>query len=117
MMADVTPAKAHRIDVPDAGTTRAVVQTSYGSPDVLTVATIPRPTPGPGQIRVRVAATSVNARDWHVMRGEPRLGRLLDRKVFGRKAPAVPVRGTDFAGTVDAVGDGVTMWRPGDRVC
>jgi len=97
-------------------TMRALVQDAYGSPDVLEVAAVPTPTPGPGQVRVRVAAASVNARDWHIMRGEPRLARLLDRTVFGRTAPRVAIRGTDFAGTVDAVGAGVTRWRPGDPV-
>lgn len=97
-------------------TMRALVQDTYGSPDVLTVAAVPTPTPGPGQVRVRVAAASVNARDWHIMRGEPRLARLLDRTVFGRTAPRVAIRGTDFAGTVDAVGTGVTRWQPGDPV-
>ena len=97
-------------------TMRALVQNAYGSPDVLKVAAVPMPTPGPGQVRVRVAAASVNARDWHVMRGEPRLARLLDRTVFGRTAPHVTIRGTDFAGTVDAVGADVTRWQPGDPV-
>src|SRR5688500_17595834 len=74
------------------------------------------PTPGPGQVRVRVAAASVNARDWHVMRGEPRLARLLDRATFALRRPRVAVRGTDLAGVVEAVGDGVTRWRVGDAV-
>ncbi|QJY49017.1 NAD(P)-dependent alcohol dehydrogenase [Pseudonocardia broussonetiae] len=95
---------------------RALVQDTYGSPDVLKVAAVPTPDPGPGQVRVRVAAASVNARDWHIMRGEPRLARLLDRTVFGRTAPRVAIRGTDFAGTVDAVGAGVTRWQPGAPV-
>ena len=99
-----------------ATTMRALIQDEYGSPDVLRVATVPVPAPGPGQIRVRVRAASVNARDWHVMRGEPRLARLLDRTTFGRRGPKVPILGTDFAGTVDAVGTGVTRWGPGDPV-
>lgn len=107
-------------DVAAAGaaeaTMRAIVQDIYGSPDVLRAAAVPMPTPGPGQVRVRVAAASVNARDWHIMRGEPRLARLMDRTVFGRTAPRVAIRGTDFAGTVDAVGAGVTRWQPGDSV-
>ena len=61
-------------------------------------------------------AASVNARDWHVMRGEPRMARLLDRRTFGRTAPRQPIRGTDFAGIVESVGAGVTRWRPGDAV-
>ena len=95
---------------------RAVTQNVYGPPDVLRSTALPPPTPGPGHVRVEVAAASVNARDWHVMRGEPRLARLLDRTTFGRKAPRVAVRGTDVAGTVDAVGAGVTRWKPGDAV-
>jgi NADPH:quinone reductase-like Zn-dependent oxidoreductase len=50
------------------------------------------------------------------MRGEPRIARLLDHTVFGRRAPRDPVRGTDLAGVVDAVGDGVTGWAVGDAV-
>lgn len=101
---------------PGLATMRAWVQHGYGSPDVLTKAAAPMLSPGPDQIRVRIAAASVNARDWHIMRGEPRIARLLDRGVFGRKAPVVPIRGTDFAGAVDAVGPGVDGWRPGDLV-
>jgi len=93
---------------------RALAQDRYGSPDVLHLATVPIPTVGPGEALVRVAAASVNARDWHIMRGEPRAARLLDHTVFGRKGPRVPIRGTDFAGTVEAVGEGVDTWRPGD---
>lgn len=97
-------------------TMRAHTQNGYGPPDVLRSTTVPVPIPGPGHVRVTVVAASVNARDWHVMRGEPRLARLLDRTTFGRTAPRVAIRGTDFAGTVDAVGAGVTRWKPGDAV-
>jgi NADPH:quinone reductase-like Zn-dependent oxidoreductase len=95
---------------------RALVQDRYGSPDVLRVDDVPTPVPGHGEVLVRVKAASVNARDWHVMRGEPRLARLLDSSAFGRAAPRVRIRGTDLAGTVESVGDGVTRWRPGDNV-
>lgn len=97
-------------------TMRALVQDSYGSPDVLKATLAALPAPGPGQVRVRVGASSVNARDWHVLRGEPRLARVLDRTVFGRTAPTVRIRGTDVAGTVDSVGESVTRWCPGDLV-
>jgi NADPH:quinone reductase-like Zn-dependent oxidoreductase len=85
-------------------------------PDVLRVNDVPTPVPGHGEVLVRVKAASVNARDWHVMRGKPRLTRLLDSATFGRTGPKVRVRGTDFAGTVESVGRGVTRWRPGDDV-
>lgn len=104
-----------RLPVP-AVTMRALVQDRYGGPEVLRVDDVPRPVPQPGQVLIRVDTSSVNARDWHVMRGEPRVARLLDRSVFTRGAPTVSIRGTDVAGTVVAVGDGVIRWRAGDRV-
>lgn len=104
----------------DAGTrghtSRAVVQRVYGPPDVLEIGSIPTPAPGPGEVLVRVRAAAINARDWHVMRGEPRLARLLDRRSFGLRGPRVAIRGTDLAGTVEAVGEGVTRWGVGDHV-
>jgi NADPH:quinone reductase-like Zn-dependent oxidoreductase len=95
---------------------RALVQETYGGPEVMRTAKVPQPEPGPGQVRVRVHASSVNARDWHLMRGGPKIARLLDRNVFGRHTPKVAIRGTDFAGCVDAVAPDVTGWVPGDRV-
>ena len=95
---------------------QALIQDRYGSPDVLRIDDVSTPVPGHGEVLVRVKAASVNARDWHVMRGEPRLARLLDSSTFGRAAPRVRIRGTDFAGTVESVGEGVTRWRPGDPV-
>jgi len=103
---------------PTQGTpeTLAVVQTAYGSPGALSLAHVPRPVPGPGEVLVEVQAASVNARDWHIMRGEPRLARLLDPGTFGRRGPRTPIRGTDLAGVVVAVGEGVERWTAGDRV-
>ncbi len=101
---------------PGGHTTLAVVQDRYGSPDSLTLTRIPKPAPGAGEVLVRVHAASVNARDWHIMRGEPRLARLLDPATFGPRGPRVSVRGTDVAGIVEAVGEGVTRWKLGDRV-
>lgn len=94
----------------------AIVQHRYGPPDLLRPQEIPQPVPGPGEVLVRVRAASINARDWHVMRGEPRLARMVDRETFGLVRPRVAVRGTDLAGTVRAVGAGVARWQPGDRV-
>ncbi len=101
---------------PEPTTGRAVTQSRYGGPEVLELTRLPRPGPGPGQVLVRVHAASVNARDWHVMRGEPRLARLMDRTVFAARRPRLATRGTDLAGVVVAVGADVTRWKPGDAV-
>ena len=101
---------------PDRTGGRVVTQTRYGGPQVLRLAQLPRPRPGEGKVLVRVHAASVNARDWHVMRGEPRLARLMDRTMFAARRPRVATRGTDLAGVVEAVGNGVTAWQPGDAV-
>ncbi|MFC7723655.1 NAD(P)-dependent alcohol dehydrogenase [Nocardioides sp. GCM10028917] len=95
---------------------RAVTQTRYGGPEVLRLTRRPRPHPGEGQVLVNVQAASVNARDWHVMRGEPRVARLMDRTLFAARRPRIATRGTDLAGVVESVGDGVTTWKPGDTV-
>lgn len=71
----------------DSGASRAVTQLVYGPPDMLELGTIPTPAPGQGELLLRVLAASINARDWHVMRGEPRLARLLDRHSFGVRGP------------------------------
>ncbi|MFD6104022.1 alcohol dehydrogenase catalytic domain-containing protein, partial [Nocardia salmonicida] len=95
---------------------RAIVQQVYGSAAMLAAAEVGRPSAGAGEVLVRVRAASVNARDWHVMRGDPKIARWMDRSVFGRHGPANPVQGGDFAGTVEAVGDGVADVAVGEEV-
>ncbi len=90
---------------------RAVLQDRYGPPEVLRVEDVPLPTPGPGQVRVEVAATSVNLSDWEGLVGSPGYARL-----GGLRAPRIHTLGSDIAGTVDAVGERVTRFRPGDEV-
>ena len=90
---------------------RAVVYDRYGGPEVLRVTDVPMPSPGAGQVRVRVAATSVNLSDWECLRGSPLYARL-----GGLRSPACRTLGSDIAGWVDAVGEGVTRFRPGDEV-
>ncbi|MFY1634159.1 NAD(P)-dependent alcohol dehydrogenase [Solwaraspora sp. WMMB335] len=91
---------------------KAIVQHRYGPPDVLRMCEIDTPTPGDDQVLVRVHASSVNAYDWHAMRGDPYLARLS----FGLRRPGTAIRGQDFAGRVEAVGRAVTRVRPGDEV-
>ncbi len=96
---------------------KALVQDIYGTSDVLRLEDVEEPVPGElGEVLVRIAAASVNAADWHIMRGEPRVARLMDRTIFGRTSPRERIRGRDFAGTIEAVGPGVTGWQVGDEV-
>ncbi|TQS46812.1 NAD(P)-dependent alcohol dehydrogenase [Cryptosporangium phraense] len=96
---------------------KAIVQDRYGSPDVLSFTDVPTPRPSKDDdVLIRVRAASVNARDWHVMRGDPYVARLMAPDVGGLTAPKQRVRGTDFAGVVESVGASVTHVRPGDAV-
>ncbi len=90
---------------------KAVVYDRYGPPDVLRVEDVPTPSPAPGQVLVEIAATSVNLSDWECLVGSPLYARL-----GGLRSPASPTLGSDIAGRVDAVGEGVTRFRPGDEV-
>src|SRR5689334_8112932 len=86
---------------------RAIVQDRFGGPDVLSLREVPRPEPAAGQALIRVHAASINARDWHLMRGDPYLARVMSAGQMTASGPVVKVRGTDFAGVVEAVGSDV----------
>ncbi|WP_410676281.1 NAD(P)-dependent alcohol dehydrogenase [Amycolatopsis sp. cmx-4-68] len=91
---------------------KALVQHVYGAPDSLTFEDVPDPVPAPGEVLVRVRATSVNPYDWHFMRGEPYVARLMTGG-FGLRRPPVGVLGCDLAGRVETAG---SRFRPGDDV-
>lgn len=95
---------------------KALVQDIYGTSDVLRLEDVEDPVPGEGEVLVRIVAASVNAADWHIMRGEPRVARLMDRRMFGRKGPRERIRGRDLAGVIEAVGPAVIGWQVGDEV-
>jgi len=90
---------------------KAVVYDRYGGPDVLRLDDVPTPSPGAGEVLVRVEATSVNLSDWECLRGSPAYARI-----GGLRSPARRTLGSDIAGKVEAVGDGVTRFRAGDEV-
>jgi NADPH:quinone reductase-like Zn-dependent oxidoreductase len=96
----------------DATRMKAIVYRCYGSPDVLKVEDVEKPTPAADEVLVRVRATSVNPLDWHYMRGTPYIMRLDS----GLGTPTSTRMGVDFAGTVEAVGRNVKRFRPGDAV-
>jgi NADPH:quinone reductase-like Zn-dependent oxidoreductase len=92
---------------------KAIVQQSYGPPErVLTLTEVGRPPVGDDDVLIRLRATSVNTPDWITVTGIPYILRLRS----GLRRPRTPVRGTDVAGVVEAVGTNVTDVRPGDEV-
>lgn len=94
------------------GQMKAIQYRCYGSPDVLTLEDVDKPSPTDTEVLVRIKAASVNPLDWHYMRGSPYFMRLSS----GIGAPDDIRLGVDFAGTVEAVGDGVTNFEVGDDV-
>jgi NADPH:quinone reductase-like Zn-dependent oxidoreductase len=94
---------------------KAFVLRSYGSPDDLDLRDTDKPVPADDEVLVRVRATSVNPYDWHHMRGEPRVARMMPG-TLGLRAPKLRILGGDMAGQVEAVGEDVTEFRPGDDV-
>jgi NADPH:quinone reductase-like Zn-dependent oxidoreductase len=91
---------------------RASVNDRYGSPDVLTLRDIPTPQPADGEIQIKVHATTVGRTDACALRAHP----FFVRPFIGLLRPKRTVLGLDFAGTVEAVGAGVTRFACGDRV-
>jgi NADPH:quinone reductase-like Zn-dependent oxidoreductase len=91
---------------------RAIVQDTYGAAEALHLEDIDRPAPAEGEVLVRVGAASLFVGDWHIMTGLPFVFRLVN----GFNKPKVRVRGQDVAGTVDAIGTGVTRFAPGDEI-
>ncbi len=92
---------------------KAIVQDGYGAPErVLKLDEVDRPSVGDDDALIRMRATSVNTPDWVTVVGVPYVSRLKS----GLWRPSTPVRGTDVAGVVEAVGENVTDLRPGDEV-
>ena len=91
---------------------KAKTRRKYGSPKVLQLTEIDPPKPAPGKLLLKVAAVSVNPYDWHLLRGEPYLLRLM----FGLFSPKQKGLGADVAGTVVGIGDGAEGFAIGDEV-
>ena len=94
---------------------KAMVRYKYGSPDVLGLAEIPKPKVKDNQVLVKVAAASVNALDWRVLRADPFLIRLMGEGLF---APKFKTPGADVSGVVEEVGSAVkeAKIQPGQKV-
>src|SRR5690348_11891211 len=91
---------------------KAFIYDKYGPPQALRMAEVDTPVPAAGEVLVKVLAASVNAADWHLMRGKP----LFSRATVGLLRPRHKILGVDIAGQVEAAGSGVTGFKPGDEV-
>lgn len=91
---------------------KALAFTRYGSPDVLAFRDGETPIPASGEVLVRVKAASLNEWDYGALQGES----FVNRVIFGLRKPKKQILGSDIAGIVEAVGAGVTRFRPGDAV-
>jgi NADPH:quinone reductase-like Zn-dependent oxidoreductase len=91
---------------------KAIVYTNYGSPDVLQLKDVEKPTPKDNEVLVKIHAASANPADWHTMRATPFLARLVN----GFFKPKNSRLGADVAGRVEAVGRAVTQFQVGDDV-
>jgi NADPH:quinone reductase-like Zn-dependent oxidoreductase len=90
---------------------KAIVCNEYGGPDKVRLVEVDKPAPAADEVLVRIRATSVNQAEWHGI-----TGLLVGRPSMGLLKPKEPRLGADFAGVVEAVGDGRTDFAPGDEV-
>jgi len=91
---------------------KAMVFTTYGSPDVLQLKDVPKPVPKDNEVLVKIYATAVNDYDWSLVRGKPHLLRIM----FGLFKPRNPIPGMELAGTIEAIGASVSSFNVGDDV-
>lgn len=91
----------------------AITRSKYGGPDVLEFEEVATPAPDDDEVLVDVHAAALNAADWHILRADPPLVRLMG---MGLLKPNDEILGADVAGRVEAVGRDVTQFEPGDEV-
>jgi NADPH:quinone reductase-like Zn-dependent oxidoreductase len=91
---------------------KAILHLKYGSPDVLILKKIEKPTPKNNDLLVKVYATTVNRTDCAMLRAKP----FIMRFITGLFKPKNPILGTDFAGEIEAVGNQITKFKTGDKV-
>ena len=95
---------------------KAIVQERFGSPDVLQFVDTDLPEIGPDDVLVRVHAAALNPYDWHMVRGDPYVARLMGEVGVTKPRQKNRIAGADGTGVVEAVGANVRGLRPGDEV-
>ncbi|MEL6592043.1 MAG: alcohol dehydrogenase catalytic domain-containing protein, partial [Bacteroidota bacterium] len=91
---------------------KAIIQSQYGGPEVLSLQEVNKPQPGPKEVLIKVVASSITTADSMMMTGKPYIGRLL----LGIAKPKYPIPGTGFAGVIEAVGAEVSRYQIGEEV-
>ncbi len=91
---------------------KAIVYRQYGSPDVLQLRDLTQPSPKDNEVLIKVQAAAVTTADVAARQGSPFIARLA----FGLFKPKLSILGTEFAGTIAAIGSSVTRFKPGDAV-
>lgn len=92
---------------------KAIIHTTYGPPELLQFKEVDKPTPQANAVLIKVHAASVNAAEWHIIRGTPFPVRFM---VGGVRKPQTPIPGADVAGVIEAIGSAVKQFEPGDAV-
>jgi NADPH:quinone reductase-like Zn-dependent oxidoreductase len=92
---------------------KAIVNTMYGTPDVLHLAQVEKPQPKDNEILIKIYASTVNRTDCGFRSGKPYIVRLFS----GLFKPSLPILGCEFSGVVEAIGKNVTLFKVGDEVC
>lgn len=96
---------------------KAFIYEEYGSPEVLHLREIAKPTPKSNEVLIRIHATTVTSGDWRVRSLEVPFGfGLISRLVFGIIKPRNPILGSELSGVIEAVGKDVTKFKIGDHV-
>jgi NADPH:quinone reductase-like Zn-dependent oxidoreductase len=96
---------------------KAIICTKWGSPDVLQLKEVPKPTPKDNEVLIKIYAATVTAGDCELRRLEfPPMLRLLARLGFGFRGPRKKILGQELAGEIEAVGKDVTQFKKGDQV-
>src|SRR5258706_2973782 len=90
---------------------KAIVRYEYGSPDIVKLEEVQKPTPANNELLIKVRATSINRSDWEGVVGKP-----LYVRIGGLFKPKDGILGSDIAGTVEAVGKDVQQFKPGNDV-
>src|SRR5262252_4038470 len=96
---------------------KAIVYERYGSPDVLQLKEVPKPSPRDNEVLIRTHATTVTAGDWRARSLNMPIGfGFMGRMVFGVSRPRQPILGTELAGKIESVGKAVSRFKVGDQV-